>query len=350
MRHAVIEEDLQQICRADLSWSAFRGKTVLISGAGGFLPAYLVETLLYLNETIPGQKTQVIGLVRNSEKAQRRFDAYRGREDLRLIAHDITQPLPEVGRPDFIIHGASPASPRDFGRDPLATVAANVWGTQHLLALARESRSEAFLFLSSGAVYGQPKSPQQRLGEQDYGVVDPLDVNLCYAESKRLGETLCACWRHQFGVPAKIVRIGHAYGPGMRLDDGRVSRDFVVDVLERRPLRLKSDGAARRSFCYLSDVTTAFFTVLLHGAAGEAYNVSDETAECSILELANLLIALFPDRQLRIVREGPDNATSELRCQFAEAQTDTTKLRSLGWRPAVSLSEGLRRTVRSFEP
>ena len=76
-----------------------------------------------------------------------------------------------------------------------------------------------------------PNRPTNGSGEQDYGVIDPLDVNLCYAESKRLGETLCACWRHQFGVPAKIVRIGHAYGPGMRLDDGRVSRDFVADVL-----------------------------------------------------------------------------------------------------------------------
>jgi nucleoside-diphosphate-sugar epimerase len=346
----VIEEDLRRICSSDLPWSAFRGKTVLISGAGGFLPAYLVETLLYLNETVPGQNTQVIALVRSLAKAQRRLDAYRNRQDLRLIAHDVTRPLPEVGHPEFIIHGASPASPRDFGRDPLATVAANVWGTQHLLALAGESRSEGFLFLSSGAVYGRPKSPEQRLGEQDYGVIDPLDVNLCYAESKRLGETLCACWRHQFGVPAKIVRIGHAYGPGMRLDDGRVSRDFVADVLQRRPLRLKSDGSARRSFCYLSDVTAAFFTVLLRGAAGEAYNVADEAAECSILELANLLIALFPERQLRIVREEPEAATTDLRCKFAEAQFDTSKIKALGWRPTTSPAEGFRRTIRSFEP
>ena len=83
MRHAVIEEDLRRICGSDLPWSALRGKTVLVSGAGGFLPAYLVETLLYLNETIPGQNTQVIGLVRSLEKAERRLDAYRDRQDLR---------------------------------------------------------------------------------------------------------------------------------------------------------------------------------------------------------------------------------------------------------------------------
>ena len=76
-----------------------------------------------------------------------------------MIAHDVTRPLPEVGHPEFIIHGASPASPRDFGRDPLATVAANVWGTQHLLALAGESRSEGFLFLSSGTGTVGPNRP-----------------------------------------------------------------------------------------------------------------------------------------------------------------------------------------------
>jgi UDP-glucuronate decarboxylase len=349
MRHAVIEEDLRRICASDLPWSAFAGSTVLVAGAGGFLPAYMVETLLYLNETIPQQKTCVIGLVRDIEKAARRFEAYRGRDDLKLIRHDVTQPLPPLDRPKFIIHAASQASPKDFGSDPVGTLSANVLGTHHLLQLARDSRSEGFLFLSSGAVYGRPQSVARRITEQDYGVVDPLEVRACYGESKRLAETMCVCWRHQFGVPAKIVRIGHAYGPGMRLDDGRVSRDFVADVLRGGPIVLHSDGRARRSFCYLADVTAAFFTVLLKGAPGEAYNVANDEAECTISEIANLLVSVFPERQLQIVQKGRSGPETFLHCKYDEAQIDISKIRALGWRPTTGPAEGFLRTVKSFE-
>ena len=303
MRHAIVEEDLRAITSCDLPWSAFHGKTVVVSGASGFLPAYMVETLLYLNENRADQATTVIGLVRNLERARKRFAAYGGRIDLQLVGHDITAPLPNLDRADFIIHAASQASPKFFGSDPVGTLSANVIGTHHLLGLARSCRSEGFLFFSSGEVYGQAAGPRPTIGEHDYGIVDPLEIRSCYAESKRLGETMCACWAQQFSVPAKIVRIAHTYGPGMRLDDGRVFADFVADVVQRRPIVMKSDGSARRPFCYLADTTTAFFTVLLRGAVGEAYNVGNSDAECSVAELAHLLAGLFPERGLQVVSQ-----------------------------------------------
>ncbi|MGD0899798.1 MAG: NAD-dependent epimerase/dehydratase family protein [Thermoguttaceae bacterium] len=350
MRHPIIEEDLRAIAAADLPWSAFQDRCVVISGANGFLPAYMVETLLYLNERSPRQKTRVVGLVRNLPRAAKRFKAYAGRPDFELLAHDVTQPLPAVPRGDFVVHAAGQASPKYFGSDPVGTLSANVLGTHHLLALARQSRAEGFLFFSSGEVYGEPLPGKKMMAETDVGIVDHMDVRSCYAESKRLGETMCLCWRRQFGVPVKILRIGHTYGPGMRLDDGRVFADFVADLVHRRPIVMKSDGSARRAFCYLADAVRGYFTVLLKGPAGEAYNVANTEAQCTILELAELLAGLFPDRRVTVVRQARDPADTYMPCKIRQAMLDISKVKALGWRPTTTLAEGFRRTVESFLP
>jgi len=349
VNNPVVEEDLESIVRWDLPWSAFAGKTVLVSGASGFLPAWMVETLLRLNEKRAGQATRVIGLVRNLDKAARRFAAYRGREDLLLLRHDVTEPLAKIERADFVIHAASQASPKFFGSDPVGTLSANVFGTHHLLDFARQSGAKGLLFLSSAEVYGQRDPSAGSVRECDYGAVDPTNVRSCYAESKRMGETMCACWWRQFGVPAKIVRPFHTYGPGMSLEDGRVFADFVADVVHRRPVVLRSAGTARRAFCYVADAVAGFFAVLLNGKSGEAYNIGNDQAECSVGELADLLVALFPEYGLKVVRSEADLREGYLPSEVSRIAPDIRKARSLGWHPTTGLAEGFRRTVRSFE-
>lgn len=88
-----------------------------------------------------------------------------------------------------------------------------------------------------------------------------------------MAETMCVCWHHQYGVPVKVVRPYHTYGPGMKLDDGRVFADFVGNILNRQDIAMTSEGTAIRAFCYLADATAGFFTILLNGVNGEAYNI-----------------------------------------------------------------------------
>ncbi len=350
VRHPVVEEDLQTILKAPLPWDALYGQTVLVTGANGILASYVVETLLFLNESTRGKPVQVLALVRDKARAENRFAHYRGRNDLHLIVQDASHPIPEDVHADYIVHAASQASPKYYGADPVGTLLPNVVGTYHLLQLARRSSAKAFLFLSSGEVYGRIPVGQVAITESDYGPSDPTEVRACYGEGKRAGETLCVAYSHQYGVPTRIARLSHTYGPGMRLDDGRVFADFVADVVNRRPIVLKSAGTAQRPFCYVSDAVAGFLTVFFKGASGQAYNVANAGACASVRELAELLVQLFPERALSVEYSGGKTDPSYLPSKNLIGVPDCSKVHALGWEPTVGLAEGFRRTVRSYDP
>ena len=342
----VIAEDLRMIAGDGLAFESLRGKTILVTGANGFLPAYLVEALLHLNESRK-LGLRVIGLVRSPEKAKARFASHLSRPDFSLDTQSLLEPLRFSGPIDVIVHAASQASPKFYGIDPVGTLAPNVLGTYRLLELAREKKSSDFLFFSSSEVYGQ-SAQAASLEENSYGVTDCMKVRSCYAESKRMGETMCVSWAHQYGVPVKVVRPFHIYGPGMASDDGRVFADFVADIVANRNIVMKSDGSAVRAYCYLADATRAFLTVLLNGQHGEAYNVGNPAAQASVLELAERLVRLFPERKLRVERITSGGGNAYLSSPINRLGPNVSKLESLGWHAVTGLDEGFRRTVESY--
>lgn len=344
----VVLEDMQWLACQDLPWDTLAGKTILISGAAGFLPAYMVELILWLNRGCNANNpTRVIGVVRNETKAKRRFKEYLCRSDLILVVQDVCAPLEISGPVDYVIHAASQASPTYYGTDPVGTLSANIFGTQRLLELAREKNSKRLMFFSSGEVYGAVSGTKP--DENGYGYLDPLEVRSCYAESKRMGENMTISWRHQYGLSTVVVRPFHTYGPGMDLHDGRVFADFVADVVAGRDIIMKSDGSAVRAFCYLADAVAGFFTVLFRGEDGEAYNIGNDSAETSIIDLAELLAVLFRDRNITVRRQQLDNGSDYLQSPVNRICPDIAKARRLGWKPITGLSEGFNKTVRSFD-
>lgn len=344
--NSIIAEDVNRILSSDLPWSELNGTTVLISGASGFLPAYLIETLAGLNAH--GASIRIVGLVRRQEIAQARL-GHLFAHGVELMTQDITQPLRlDLPRADYIIHAASQASPRFYGIDPVGTLEANTTGTQQLLRHAYLSGSRSFLYFSSGEVYGAPTNDGVRISETDFGYLDPATVRACYAESKRLGETLCVSWHHQFGVPSRIVRPFHTYGPGMALNDGRVFADFVADVIAPRDIVLKSDGLALRPFCYISDATLGFFTVMLKGEQSQAYNVANPSTEISMRDLAQLVANLFPERGAGVRFDLAATGNQYLRSPIMRSCPSIEKINRLGWMPTIGLAEGFKRTIDSF--
>ena len=352
-RHSIVTEDLDRILAQPLPWEMFSGSVVLVSGASGLLPGYCCEALLRLNELGRlAAPVKVVAFSRRLGVLTERFSAYAGRPDLILLACDVAvEPPAWVGDVDFMIHGASPASPAAMAVDPLGTFEANVGGTRNMLELAQTRQTKKFLFLSSGAVYGQLPLKIQSIKETDFGALDPMALRSAYEEGKRAGETLCRLYADKFGFSIASARISHTYGPGLRADDGRSFADFITAAAERRPLILNSDGSAIRYFCYLSDTVAGLFTVLLRGETGEAYNVGSETEYCTILELAKLIVDLFPDRSLKLIQNA---GTADFRVKSVTSTQrpvplNTAKLQFLGWQDQVKLPDGLRRSVLSYD-
>jgi UDP-glucuronate decarboxylase len=348
-RNYIVEQDLEFVISHKLNWSLLEGKTVLITGANGFLPAYMVETILFLNEYKFSTPAKVIGLVRNIDKAKQRFRFYEERKDLILIHGDVNEPFECKWLINFIIHAASQASPKYYGKDPVGTCLPNTIGTNILLKFALKNPVESFLFFSSGEVYGEIDYTHIPTTENDYGFIDPTNVRSCYGESKRMGETMCISYYHQFNIPSKIVRPFHTYGPGMQLDDGRVFADFVSDIVYNKNIIMKSDGSAIRAFCYLADAVIGFFTVLLKGVNGEAYNIGNPMAELSIKELAYILIGLFPEKKLQVIEIDRPSDKNYLKSNINRNCPDITKVQKLGWSPFYSVQKGFKRTIESYE-
>ena len=347
-RHRIVTDDLAQITAAPLPWAKLDGKTVVVTGAAGLIASYLVEALLYRNETGTGAPMRVVATARNMDAARQRFAAYAGRADLEMVAHDAAQPLRYEGRVDYIVHAAGQATPSYFGSDPIGTYLPNVMGTHHLLERAFRDQSIGALFLSSGAVHGALHSDAPVLDETVYGVVDPLDPRASYAESKRMGETICRSWFMQYGVPVRMARIGHTYGPGMRRSDERAFAQFVFSALDGRDIVLNSDGSAVRSYSYLADTTTALLMLLLMGKDGDAYLVANPGATCTIRELAELVAKLAPSGNVAVTRASASPSAHYLPNRDPTRPIDITKMRALGWEPRTGLREGFLRTLESY--
>ncbi|MFS0867878.1 NAD-dependent epimerase/dehydratase family protein [Microbacterium sp. 179-B 1A2 NHS] len=343
--NAVIDLDIREIVESDLPWEQLRGKTVLISGAGGMIPSYALFTLLALNE-VHNAGIHVIGLVRDLEKARRILGPAAGRPDLSLVVGDVQGELPAIDRVDIVIHGASPARPSLHAGSPVDTIRANVQGTFSLLDLCVRSGAARFVLMSSAEVYGQRVDDGSLVAEGDYGSVDILNPRACYTEGKRAAETIAVSYHAQYGIPITIARFGHIYGPGMALDDGRVQADFTADVVARRDITLNSDGSARRTYTYLGDAISGMFAALLKGDS-TAYNISDRDGFISIRELAEVFTAARPDADLHVrFREGVDLSKYN---PVSGQGLDDTRLRALGWAPHVGLRKGVDRTIASHE-
>jgi UDP-glucuronate decarboxylase len=343
-------EDTKAVLLRDLPWQKLSGMTVAVTGAGGFLGGYLVRVLLGLHAAgYVAQPIQVLALVRDADRGRARLMEQSINPDLEFHTWNLNDiAIPELGDCNYVIHAASQASPRFYGADPIGTLMPNAVGTASLLqALQRCPDPRGFLFVSSSEVYGQVDG-ERKLDETDFGRLDPATVRACYAESKRLGETLCVAWHQQYGLPTYIVRPFHTYGPGLQADDGRVFADFTFNVIQGENIVMMSDGSARRAFCYASDATAGFFTVLLNGQPATPYNVANPAGELSVMELAELLVGLYPEKKLIVERQLPPADRNYLKSTFSRLIPDVGRLSKLGWSAQVAPEQGFRRMIEAY--
>lgn len=343
----VVVRDLEEIAeRSAAALARLAGASILVAGGEGFLPSYLVDTLLHANDAGIDPPYHVISVDNRSTADPARLAHRGGRPDFTLIEHDITKPLELDSPVDYIVHGASIASPTWYRTHPLETIDVNVTGTRRLLDLALEKAVSGFLYLSSSEIYGDPPPERIPTSEEYWGHVSSTGPRACYDESKRLAETLCTTYTRLYGLRITIVRPFNVYGPRLRLDDRRVVPDFVRDVLHDRPITLLGDGRATRSFCYVTDFVTAILLLLNSGAEGETFNVGNDE-EITIGRLAELVDELS-GRRLGVRFETSDDP-AYLTDNPSRRSPDLRKLKAATeWKPEVGLRDGLERTLAYY--
>lgn len=303
-----------------------------------------------LNEHAFRVPCRVIGVDNLKSGVDTRMSHLRDRDDYVSVHADVSSSLSYAGSVDWIIHGASIASPTFYRQYPLETIDVNVNGTRNALELARVKGARSFVYLSSSEIYGDPDPANIPTNEEYRGYVSCTGPRACYDESKRLGETLTMTYFHRFGTPAKIIRPFNVFGPGQRIDDRRIVPDLMNAALERRPLVLLSDGRATRAFCYALDFIRALLLILVSDHDGTAFNVGNDEAEISMRGLAETMSEVAggtPSLPVEYQRsDDPDYLTDNpsRRCP------DLGRIRTLiGWSPGITVREGLRRTLTSYQ-
>lgn len=304
-------------------------RTVLVTGAAGFLGSHLVDRLLAEGFEVVGIDSLMTGDLTNLGNAARdpHFHFQLG---------DVREPLHAYA--EIVFNFACPASPVHYQHDPYATFTTSVLGAQRLIDMARGRRC-VLVHASTSEVYGDPQIHPQP--ESYWGHVNPIGPRACYDEGKRGAETLLTDAKRVWGVDARIVRIFNTYGPRMAFNDGRVISNFITQALRGTPLTIFGNGSQSRSFCYVDDLIEGFFRVAMLPSFDGPMNLGNP-GEFTMAELARLVIELTESTSTLEYRPLPTDDPKQ-RCP------DTTLAsRLINFEPRFDLLTGLTHTIRDF--
>lgn len=318
---------------------SYSGKTVLVTGAAGFIGSHLSDALLHRGATVIGIDNFITGREENL------LDAKKSPSFTFIQADAIDSPqayLPKGKHIDSIFHLASPASPPRYQEHPVETYLVNAFGTHNLLQyLLAENQEGRLVYTSSSEVYGDAKVDPQN--EEYWGNVNPNGARSCYDESKRMGETICGVHTRDFGLDVRIARIFNTYGPRMDPKDGRLLPNLFTQALKNEPLTVYGDGTQTRSFCYVDDLVAGLLLLGSVGkASGQTINLGNPT-EKTVLEMVDIIRKLTNNTKKPKHSPLPEDDPKQRRPDISKAK------RLLGWEPHINLDDGLSRALEYFK-
>ena len=302
----------------------------LVTGGAGFIGSHLCERFLAEGHDVVCLDNFITGNPANIQQLQ-------ANPRFKFLRHNISNPVEIDGPIDNILHFASPASPVDYLRHPIATLKVGSLGTHNTLGLAK-AKGARFLLASTSEVYGDPERHPQR--EDYWGNVNPIGIRGVYDEAKRFAEAMTMAYHRSHDLNTHIVRIFNTYGPRMRLDDGRVVPNLMGQALRGEPLTVYGDGTQTRSFCFVSDLVDGIYR-LLFSDFHEPVNLGNPN-EVSILDFAKEILKLSGCNSTIEFKPLPQDDPKVRRPDITRART------LLGWEPKVEREEGMRLTMEYF--
>jgi len=302
----------------------------LVTGGAGFIGSHLCEFLL-------GQGWEVVCMDNFVTGSQENVAPFQARPGFRLVRHNVTEYIRMDGALDWVLHLASPASPRDYLELPIQTLKVGALGTHNALGLAK-AKGARFLLASTSEVYGDPLVHPQR--EDYWGNVNPVGPRGVYDEAKRFAEAITMAYHRTHGVDTRIARIFNSFGPSMRIDDGRAIPAFISQALAGQPLTVFGDGSQTRSFQYISDLIDGLWR-LMQAPVNDPVNLGNPQ-EMTLLELAKRILRLTGARSEIVFRPLPTDDPKVRQPEIGRARA------LLGWEPRVDVDEGLRLTIDWF--
>ncbi|MEF3280505.1 MAG: SDR family oxidoreductase [Elusimicrobiota bacterium] len=304
---------------------------IVITGGCGFIGSHLCRYFINKGHYVVAIDNLLTGRIENVEDL-----FHTGRFE--FIKYNVTNYIHVSGKVDAILHFASPASPMDYLKYPIATLKVGALGTHKALGFAREKKA-IFMLASTSEVYGDPLvNPQP---ESYWGNVNPTGPRGVYDEAKRFAEAMTLAYHRYHKMPVRIARIFNTYGPNMRVDDGRAIPNFITQALKNKPLTVYGDGTQTRSFCYIDDLVNGIYKLLMSDL-NEPVNLGNPQ-EMTLLE---------------VVKKIKEITRSKSKIVFKTAMVDDPKVRRpditlakkrLKWEPKVLFEEGLLKTIEYFK-
>jgi nucleoside-diphosphate-sugar epimerase len=306
-----------------------------IFGANGMLSSYIIDFISVVN-ALHGENSRIFGFARSSSNFTKNLQSRSNIRMFHLSEIDSLLQLDNVN----IFHAASPSSLSDLRKNKQALIESNIKLTTSAHALL-EKIGGRFTFFSSGEVYGH--APRIPTNESDYSFYDHLSVEGYYAETKRFSEMLSQIWSDKTRLPVTILRIFHTFGPGIRRGDSRIFASAIFEMQDSNKIYLNSNGLATRSFLYSADLVSAISTTSnLNGF--QVFNVGGEE-EITILDFAKIIARFGLNCEIFTTNSAMDSVLSNNK--ITRGLADTSKLKSLGWNPKVSITEAIALTIQS---
>lgn len=316
----------------------------LVTGGAGFLGSHFCDRLIAegfevvcLDNLLTGRRSNIEHLVAHPRFTFVEYDVTKPIDLARIAPSADSNGNGASAHVDYVLHLASPASPKDYAGHPIHTLKLGSLGTYHALGLAK-AQGSVFLLTSTSEVYGDPEvNPQP---ESYWGRVNPVGPRSVYDEAKRFAEAITMAYHREHGVRVRIARIFNTYGERMRMDDGRALPNFLTQAIEGKPLTVYGDGAQTRSCCYVSDLIEGLFRLLVSEETGPVNLGNPE--EISMLDFARKVVERTGSRSEVVFEPLPVDDPTRRRPDISKA------VAVLGWKPTVSLDEGLDRVIPYF--